>query len=125
MSILARFLGVFPIGGTDPLRLPAKEVGPAVAFYVSVLGFSLSERVAKGALLTRDEARIGLEQNEMDPEQASVYFEVESVDALHAELKTKLIEPTDIMLNKHGENEYRVFFAKEPYGVCFCFGQKL
>jgi lactoylglutathione lyase len=125
MSNPTRFSGVFPIGNTDPLRLPVKDVGPAIAFYVSVLGFSLAEREGNGAILTRGDAQIRLEQNELDPEQASVYFEVESVDDLHAELKAKLIEPTDIMLNKHGENEYRVFFAKEPYGVCFCFGRKL
>ena len=117
------FNGAFSIGDTNVLALPVKEVGPAVGYYTHVLGFTLTERREKGATLKRDNAVIGLEQNGTDPEQASVYFSVSDVDALQQELFAKGIEPTKVAPSENGGKNYRVFFAKEPYGVCFCFGQ--
>lgn len=118
------FNGAFPIGGeTNLLALPVKEIGPAIGYYVHVLGFTVSERSAKTALLRRDDATIGLEQNSADPEQVSVYFSVSDVDALQKEMFAKQIEPTSVMPSENDGKKYRVFFAKEPYGVCFCFGQ--
>jgi catechol 2,3-dioxygenase-like lactoylglutathione lyase family enzyme len=119
----ARFKGVFPIGATKVDAIPVKELGPAVAFYTQVLGFTLVKREATRAELRRDEATIGLETNGDDPEQASCYFSVSDVDALHAELSAKGIEPSGVEKQAHDRKGYRVFFAKEPYGVCFCFGQ--
>jgi len=116
------FHGVYPIGDTDPLALPVREIGPAVAFYVHVLGFTLAECGDAIAFLTRDAARIGLAANGADPEQASVYFAVSDADALRAEYAAKSLEPTEIRPNEHDGKTQRIFFAKEPYGVCFCFG---
>jgi hypothetical protein len=123
MSQSVVFKGVFPIGQTDTNALPVKEIGPAVGYYTQVLGFSLVERHAKTAVLKRDEARIGLAVNGADPEQASCYFPVSDVDALWSELEAKGIQPGIIDVQEHEGKRYRVFFAKEPYGVCFCFGQ--
>ncbi len=117
------FEGAFPIGDTNILALPVKEIGPAVAFYTRVLGFTLAERTENGAVLTRDSVRIGLEKNQSDPEQASVYFAVSDVDVLHTEIAATGVEPTEIKPSQNGGKNYHVFFAKEPYGVCFCFGQ--
>ncbi len=88
-----------------------------------MLGFSLVSKEGKTAILRRDEATIGLAVNGRDPEQASCYFAVGDVEALRRELEAKGIEPSPLRLDEHEGKRYRVFFAKEPYGVCFCFGQ--
>ena len=88
-----------------------------------MLGFALVSRHDKTALLKRHEATIGLEENSEYPEQASCYFAVSGVEALRQELAAKGIELSAISVNEHEGKAYRVFFAKEPYGVCFCFGQ--
>ena len=123
MTTQAKFNGAFPIGDTDVNAIPVKEIGPAVGYYTQVLGFSAKERNAKRATLTRDDVTIGLEVNAADPEQASVYFSVSDVDALRQELAAKGIEPSEIRTDNHDGKTYRICFAKEPYGVCFCFGQ--
>lgn len=123
MSNKVVFKSVHPIGDTDTNALPVKEIGPAVGYYTQVLGFSLVSKDPKSAVLRRDDARIGLVVNGKDPEQASCYFAVSDVEALRRELEAKGIEPGDIDVQEHEGKRYRVFFAKEPYGVCFCFGQ--
>lgn len=117
------FRNVHPIGDTDVRALPVKELGPAIGYYTQVLGFALVSRHDKTAVLQRDEAVIGLAVNDADPEQASCYFAVNGVEALREELAAKGIEPSALDVQEHEGNAYRVFFAKEPYGVCFCFGQ--
>lgn len=123
MSGRVFFSGVYPIGATDVNELPVKHLGSAIGYYTCVLGFSAVSREEKRAVLRRDEARIGLAENGQDPEQASCYFDVSDVEALRRELETKGIEPTAIRLDEHEGKQYRVCFAREPYGVCFCFGQ--
>lgn len=119
------FSGVYPIGDTDVNNLPVKHLGPAIGYYTQVLGFSVVSRAEQQAVLRRDEARIGLAENGQDPEQASCYFAVGDVEALRRELEAKGIEPTPIRLDEHEGKQYRVCFAREPYGVCFCFGQQV
>lgn len=125
MSDPTPFEGAFPIGDTDVGNLPVKHLGPAIGFYTLVLGFGLVSREEKRAQLRRGAARIGLAENGLDPEQASVYFAVANVESLRRELEARGIDPTPIRLDNHGGKEYRVFFAREPYGVCFCFGQQV
>jgi hypothetical protein len=119
------FQSVSPIGDTDIKALPVSSLGPAIGYYTHVLGFSLVVKTEKSAVLTRDSAEIVLEVNDKDPEQASCYFAVSDVDALHAELSAKGIEPSPPRVDEYGDKKFRVFFAKEPYGVCFCFGQPI
>ena len=123
MSQNVIFKGAYPIGDTDTNALPVMEIGPAVGYYTQVLGFSVVARDRKSAVLKRDDAQIGLAVNGADPEQASCYFPVSDVEALRRELDAKGIEPGEIGVQEHEGKRYRVFFAKEPYGVCFCFGQ--
>jgi len=123
MSNNAVFKGVYPIGDTDVNALPVREIGPAIGYYTQVLGFSLVTKDQKSAVLQRDDARIGLAVNGRDPEQASCYFAVSDVEALRRELDAKGIEPGGVHVQQHDGKSYRVCFAKEPYGVCFCFGQ--
>ena len=123
MSQSVVFRGVYPIGDTDPNALPVKEIGPAVGYYMHVLGFALVAQDRQSAVLKRDDAQIGLAVNGQNPEQASCYFAVSDVEALRRELDAKGIQPGDLHVQEHQGQRYRVFFAKEPYGVCFCFGQ--
>jgi catechol 2,3-dioxygenase-like lactoylglutathione lyase family enzyme len=123
MSQSVTFHSVHPLGDTDPAALPVKDIGPAVGYYTCVLGFDLVERQENRATLQRDSAVIGLERNDRDPEQASCYFAVSDVETLHRELTAKGIEPSALEVQEYGGKRFRVFFAKEPYGVCFCFGQ--
>ena len=119
------FLGVYPIGDTDVMALPVKEIGPAIGYYTQVLGFQVVEKQADKAVLQRGGAKIGLACNGSDPEQASCYFAVSDVSALHQELQNKGIEPSGLSESVHDGKTQRIFFAKEPYGVCFCFGQTI
>lgn len=117
------FRSASPIGDTDTNALPVESVAAAVAFYTNALGFTQVSQEGKRAELRRGDAVIGLEENDSDPEQASVYFGVSDVETLRAELEAKGLEPTPIRVDEYGGNRYRVFFAKEPCGVCFCFGE--
>jgi lactoylglutathione lyase len=119
------FRGVYPIGDTDTNELPIRTVGPAVAYYTRILGFSLVSKSSDRALLARDLARIGLAVNGRDPEQASCYFEVSDIEALRKELSALGIEPSELREEQYGGKRQRIFFAQEPFGVCFCFGQTL
>lgn len=118
-----KFLSASPIGETKVSGLPVKDIGPAIGYYVHVLGFTVVERDAASATLQRDGATIGLAQSGDDPEQASVYFSVSDAAQLRRELAEKGIGPSELRTDEYDGKPYRVFFAKEPYGVCFCFGQ--
>ena len=117
------FKATGPIGDTDTNALPVKEIGPAVGYYTQCLGFSLVSKDATTAKLKRDDVEVGLAVNGKDPEQASCWFSVGDVDALRAEYEAKGIGPGIIDEQNHGGKPLRVFFAKEPFGVCFCFTQ--
>lgn len=116
------FESVFPISG-DFNALPVNSIGSAVGYYVHVLGFTLKTRNGNGAVLQRDAVSIGLLESEEDPETVSCYFSVRNIDALWQEYQEKGIEPSEIRTDNHGGSQYRVFFVKEPYGVCFCCGE--
>ena len=119
------FKAAGPIGGTDINALPVKEIGPAVGYYTQCLGFRLVSKDATTARLKRDDVEIGLAVNGRDPEQASCWFSVGDVDVLHCEYDAKGIAPGVIDEQEFGGKPLRVFFAKEPFGVCFCFTHPL
>ena len=122
---MTQFQSVSNIGDGSLMAIPVKDIGPAVGYYVHVLGFTVAEKNEKTATLKRDDATIGLAVNGEDPEQASVYFGVSDVESLRAELEAKGIEPSPLRVDEYNGKRFRVFFAKEPYGVCFCFGQQV
>jgi hypothetical protein len=117
------FDAVGPIGDTEIHALPVKELGPAIGYYTQCLGFTLVSNDKTTAMLRRDNVQIGLAVNGRDPEQASCWFSVGDVDALWREYDAKGIAPGVIDQQQFDGKCYRVFFAKEPYGVCFCFTQ--
>jgi len=123
MSKVPEFRGVYPIGDTDPQALPVKDVDSAIGYYTRVLGFSVVSRSPEAAVLERDRVRIGLARNGADPDQASCYFDVANAEALRAELEACGIAPSPFRLDEQDDGTYRIFFAREPYGVCFCFGE--
>ena len=125
MSERVVFKSVHPIGDTDTDNLPVKDVASAIGYYTKVLGFDVESRSDGRAVLRRDEACIGLAVNGSDPDNASCYFEVSDVDALRAELDAMGIEPSPIREDQGEGESYRIFFCKEPYGVCFCFGHTI
>jgi hypothetical protein len=54
---MKQFNAVYPISGEDLTALPVKAIGPAVAFYQSVLGFSVmgsNEATARYSVTTCD-----------------------------------------------------------------------
>jgi hypothetical protein len=116
------FEGVYPISG-EVNALPVGSVGPAIGYYIHVLGFSLVTKEETTATMQRDRVTIGLALSEEDPEAVSCYFAVKNLDDLREEYVRKGIEPSEIRVDTHDGKRYRVFFAKEPYGVCFCFGE--
>jgi lactoylglutathione lyase len=89
------------------------------------LGFSLLSKGKTTARLRRDDVEIGLAVNGQDPEQASCWFSVGDVDALHREYEAKEIGPGIVDEQEYDGKPFRVFFAKDPYGVCFCFTHPL
>lgn len=117
------FESVSPIGDTDVNALPVKDIDAALDFYTRVLGFTLVSRQDAAATLKRDTAVIGLAINGADPEQASAYFGVSDVEALRNELDAQGTDLSPLRVDDHDGKKYRVFFAREPHGVCFCFGQ--
>ena len=122
---MATLLGVFPIGNSDPAALPVHDFGPAIAFYHAVLGFELIERTSDSAKMRRDEGEIVLRLGDTDPYNYSLYFSTDDVAAFRAEMIARLLEPTELRMDSYGGKQFRVFFVKEPYGVCFCIGQEI
>ena len=46
-------------------------------------------------------------------------------EAARVELAAKGVEPSELRFDQHNGKRLRIFFAKEPYGVCFCFGEEI
>src|SRR5882762_4989178 len=75
----------------DKMNLPVENVDAAIPFYESIMGFRVLARndsPHKSAILARDDIQIGLAENGGDPSQEGCFFEVDSVEAAFAELKS-------------------------------------
>jgi lactoylglutathione lyase len=121
---MAQLKSVYPISGEDTNALPVKEIGPAVAFYEMLLGFSVVSRDASAAALTRDNVRIGLVRKaDHKPEHAgSLAFAVDDLDAMHHELQESGAQPGKFGIDQWGGKQYRTFFVREDEdGYCYCF----
>lgn len=115
-----RFQSVSPIGSTDPLNLPVADVQQAAAFYTTRMGFTRQPPGA--ATLVRDDVTLAFAENGEDPEQASCYIAVSDVDALQAEYQNSGVNVTPVSETEYGSRRYRVFWAKDPDGICYCIG---
>ncbi len=122
-----KFLGIFPIGDSDPLYLPVQDLEHSLSFYEQSLGFTILSRQStphKGVFLQRDQVTMGLVENGENPKDHSCYLSVSTVDALFQELQKRQLDVSPLRLDDHGGQTYRVFFLRAPDGLCFCFGQK-
>lgn len=125
MMPTVQFLSVGPIGDTDPRNLPVKDLEKAIAYYTDTLGFALRARAETPplAIIYRDAVEIGLAENGGDPEQASCYIGVTNVEAVYREWEQKGVDVSDSVKDMaHDGKVYRVFFAKDPDGLCYCIG---
>ena len=123
---MKQFNAVYPISGEDLSALPVKAIGPAVAFYQSVLGFSAVAADEATATLQRDDVRLGLVRKpDHKPEEAgSCAFAVADLDALHRELDGRGLDLGGIRIDEWDGKKYRVFFLREAEnGYCYCFSQ--
>jgi len=123
---MKQFSGVYPISGEDLSALPVKAIGPAVAFYQSVLGFSVVASDEATATLRRDDVRLGLVRKpDHKPEEAgSCAFAVADLDAMHRELDGRGLDLGGIRIDEWDGKKYRVFFLRESEdGYCYCFSQ--
>ena len=125
---MAKLLRVSPYA-EDELNLPVRSVDSAISFYQSVFGFRVVEKfeepIAK-AILERDGIQIGLAENGGDPTQEGCFFEVDDVDAMFDELKSRGLAQSEpnFRTDQHGETRYRVFFVIAPDELCYCLGQE-
>ena len=123
---MTQFKAVYPISNEDTNALPVKEIGPAVAFYRSVLGFSVVASDVTTAVLDRDGVRIGLVRKEdHEPRRAgSCCFAITDLEALHDELEASGGKPGQFGIDEWGGKQYRTFFLREDEnGYCYCFSQ--
>jgi catechol 2,3-dioxygenase-like lactoylglutathione lyase family enzyme len=123
---MAHLGAVGPISDEDTNALPVKDIGPAVAFYETILGFSVVSRDSSTAALTRDLVRIGLVRKaDHQPSQAgSLALAVDDLDALHRELQASGGNPGEFGIDEWDGNQYRTFFLREDEnGYCYCFYQ--
>ncbi len=123
---MKQFKAVYPISGEDLSALAVKAIGPAVAFYQSVLGFSVVANDKERATVQRDDVRLGLVQKpDHKPEEAgSCAFAVADLDAMHRELAGRGLDLGGIRIDEWDGKKYRVFFLREAEnGYCYCFSQ--
>ncbi|WP_157369988.1 VOC family protein [Zavarzinella formosa] len=125
---LAKFKSTYSISGDDLSALPVKAIGPAVAYYQSVLGFSVVASDETTAILQRDEARIGLVAKPAhEPEEAGSFpITVTDLDAMRSELDGRGLDLGAIRVDEWGGRKHRVCFLREfENGYCYCFTQPL
>jgi catechol 2,3-dioxygenase-like lactoylglutathione lyase family enzyme len=123
---MKQFKAVYPISGEDLSALPVKAIDPAVAFYQSVLGFSVVASNEATATLQRDDVRLGLVRKpDHKPEEAGSWaFAVVDLDAMHRELDRRGLDLGGIRIDEWDGKRYRVFFLREAEnGYCYCFSQ--
>jgi hypothetical protein len=121
---VAQFKAVYPVSDEDTNALPVKNLGPAIAFYQSILGFLVVGRDDSTAVLARDEVRIGLIQKaDHEPGKAgSLAFEINDLEKLHQELHARGANPGEFGIDEWNGKRYRTFFLREAEnGYCYCF----
>jgi predicted enzyme related to lactoylglutathione lyase len=121
---MPRLLSIAPISGEDLNALPVKAIAPAVAFYQSVLGFSIVRQDDSSATLSRDDVRIGLLRDpDHDPKKAgSCAFRVDDLDALREALSKTGAHLSAFGTGEWGGRKHRTFFLREDEnGYCYCF----
>jgi hypothetical protein len=121
---MAKLESVAPISNEEISALRVKELGPAIAYYESVMGFTKLHSDATTAVLRRDDAQIGLiaSDGHRPSEAGSLAFAVDDLNALHRELTERGGNPGEFGNSEWGSKKYRTFFMREDEnGYCYCF----
>ena len=113
----------------DAMNLPVQDVDTAISYYEQIFGFRVVSRQdapQKSVILARDSIQIGLAENGGDPTQEGCFFEVDSVEAAFAELKSNGLEQKEagFRIDKYGDTSWKVFFVVAPDGLCYCLGER-
>ena len=120
------FKGAYPISDEDLTALPVKEIGPAVEFYRTVLGFDAVRSDQTTAVLQRDSAMIGIVRDpEHQPGEAGSFaIGVTDIETHHRELEGRGLDLGKLGMQEWDGKKFRVFFLREAEnGYCFCFTQ--
>jgi hypothetical protein len=104
---MKQFTAVYPISGENLSALPVKVIGPAVAFYESVLGFTVVASDEMTATVQRDGVRLGLlRKPDHKPETAgSCAFAVADLDAMRRELDGRGLDLGGVRIDEWGREE--------------------
>ena len=125
---MARLLAAYAISNEDLDALPVRELGAAIGFYVSVLGFALVRRDGPNATVGRDDVLLGLTlRPDHEPGRAgSLAIEVDELAELHQELASKGGQPGEFGVDEWDGRSHRTFFLREAEnGYCFCFYRRI
>jgi lactoylglutathione lyase len=113
----------------DTMHLPVPDLGAALSFYETVLGFrvrSRSDTPHQSAVLTRDRVEIGLAENGGDPTQDGCAFHVNGLASLLAEFNANGLnkEPSAFRTEQRDGVPWQVFYVVAPDGLCYWFGER-
>jgi catechol 2,3-dioxygenase-like lactoylglutathione lyase family enzyme len=113
----------------DAMNLPVQDVDTAISYYEKIFGFRVMSRQdapQKSVILARDSIQIGLAENGGDPTQEGCFFEVDSVEAAFAELRSNGLEKNEagFRIDQYGDTSWKVFFVVAPDGLCYCLGER-
>jgi lactoylglutathione lyase len=111
------------------MNLPVGDLEAAIPFYETVMGFKVlsgSDSPLRSAILGRDEIQIGLAENGGDPTQDGCAFEVDSVEAAFAELKSNGLEKelSGFDIEQQDGASWKVFYVVAPDGLCYWLGER-
>jgi lactoylglutathione lyase len=114
----------------DAMNLPVRDVEASLPFYEKIFGFTVESSMPSSqarVALVRDDVRIALAENGGDPEQDGCAFEVDDVEAAHAELKGNGLEKLSAINSEKRDDgsEWRAFFVIAPDGLCFWVGERM
>ncbi len=118
----------FGYQGTN-MSLPVADLGAALPFYETVLGFRVLSRTDtphRAAVLGRDEVQMGLAENGGDSTQDGCAFHVKGLEALFAEFKANGLqkELSEFNIERRGDGAWKVFYVVAPDGLCYWFGER-
>jgi catechol 2,3-dioxygenase-like lactoylglutathione lyase family enzyme len=114
----------------DNMNLPVADVDAALPFYERVLGFrvvSRSETPHKSATLAREHVQMRLAENGGDSSQDGCAFHVTDLGALFDEFRANGLqkELSEFDVERHGDEDWRVFYVVAPDGLCYWFGERV
>ena len=112
------------VTGLNP-TLQVHDLHKAAEFYTS-LGFKLEwlwpdDKPTHGSVSSHGFAfMFAIIDSATKPEIADLYFRVENVEQLHAELKSKGVTVSDLVKTDYGMLDFSI---KDPYGHHLVFGE--